>query len=286
MSLGKMEAIFTKESQAGFFYENKKELFSIVRLLGVIWAITIACIYSSVPDVVKSSIGNTDLHFYMQHSSNGFLVGSILSILALPMFILYEHKALKIAVVVNLILMLCLALYVRVMPVSDAQVTRYEGCLNTLMNLDDEAKQLAYAKARKFKTVTKSSVIEHEIKQCMNDSYDAVSRINQSLYSKVAPATVLTVQQIATYSERETAKGFSLAQEDRLVSCLGELMEADEMSVNNAKWMIDDLAVNGITQSPEQYITHCESNLALSYGKHKEADGSLAALIQKHKTQN
>lgn len=286
MNFGKMEAIFSKDSHTGFFYQNKGDIFSILRLLTVIWSITIACIYFSVPDVVKSSISHTDLSFYVQQSASGLIVGSVLSIFALPMFIIYEHKALKIAVAANLILMFGSAIYVRLMPASDAQVARYEGCLNKLLNLDDEAKQLAYSKAKEFKGTPRNSVIENEIKQCITDAYDSVARVNQSLYSKINTSNPLTVQQIAAYSDRKIEKGFSLAQEDKMVSCLNELIQSDEMSAKNAMWIIDDLAVNGLTQSADQYITQCESNLALFHGKHKEANGSLAALIQKHKTQN
>lgn len=285
MNIGNLETPLSKRRGIDFFYQHKNEIFSLLRLLCGIWTCILAFVYFSIPEIPAVNSKHLDLHFYLSQSSNAFIVGSVLSLLALPMFIVYEQVVLKYAIIVNLIIVVAMGVYVRYMPISDAQVQRYEGCLNKLLNLDDESKEIAFERAKKFKELKRSSLIESEIKSCHADSMNAVARINQSLYGNIAANKTLTVNQIAASGSKSTSEGFTLAQEDKLVSCLNDLLSGDEMAANSAKWMLRDLDSNGITQSAEQYIVQCESNMALYKGKYKETDSSLFALIQKHKNQ-
>lgn len=285
MSITKAQNVLIKFNESNFIGKYKKEILSVLKVLATIW-LFIACLsYFTLPDQTITAsplFGATD---YLRYTHNALIAGSVISMLSLTFMITYEHLASKVIVLGNFILIMGILLSIQLSPVQERQKQRYEQCLNGLMHLDDEAKNIAVARAVSMSGISKGMALEKGITSCFAEIDASVSRINTALYSGIKPAHDYSIAQIAALSSKPV-KGFTLAEEDQMVSCLNQLLEGDAQSRSSANWILNDLVNNGLNQTPQQYIVQCQSNVALAHGKLAKNKMSLAEMLAAYKRLN
>lgn len=149
------------------------------------------------------------------------------------------------------------------LPSTQNQEMRFTQCVNVLSNLDDKAKSkvsnLSSAwLGRKGNSARKAQLL---INSCAIEIDQSISRVSHRVIEISKPSTLLSLDRLQGRKIQGVA--FSIAQEDKLVSCFDKLDKSGQDGREMMRLMITDLKRNGINQDPSFVINQCEANLAL-----------------------
>ena len=213
-------------------------------------------------------------HLYIQNVSgfteylaNGYIATALyacLSIVVMGLFFVINKdvkwRCIALAQVIFAVLLHTLAVF---LPSTDNQTQRFTQCANVLLNLDDKAKETAQLISKSWMEAKNKTAknAQSRIKSCTYEMEQSTQRLAHKMVEISKPSTLVSLDQMQ--GKKIGGVVFSVAQEDKLVSCFEGLSKSGEYGQNMMKAMIDDLKRNGINQDPSFVINQCEGNLAL-----------------------
>lgn len=204
---------------------------------------------------------------FTEFIANGYVATALyacLSVIVMGLFFVinkdFKWRSLAVAQVVIAISLHCLAIF---LPSTNNQAHRFTQCANVLLNLDERAKETAQLISKSWVESEKKTAkdAQSRIDSCTHEMEQSTQRVARKVVEVSKPSTLLSLSQMQ--GKKIGGVVFSVAQEDKLVSCFERLKKSGSYGQEMMKLMIDDLKRNGINQDPSFVINQCEGNLAL-----------------------
>lgn len=196
-------------------------------------------------------------------------------VMVLWFFFTCQDRKIKFISFFQLFLSLGILLSHYFVPVSKNQDHRYTQCLNTLINLDSQARDMAKNLSGSWLGYSKMTAKSAEIKinQCSVEIDKALSRISHKIIEISKPTHLIDLSRMS--GRKLNGIVFSVSQEDKLTSCFQKLQDSGKYGDEVLNMMLSDLKKNAQYKDPDLVISHCEANVALlgvQAGERKKLD--------------
>lgn len=208
-----------------------------------------------------------DVEGFTEYLANGYIATALYACLSVVVmglfFVISKDLKWRCVAITQVILAISLHALAVFLPSTDNQTQRFTQCANVLLNLDEKAKGTAQLLSKSWvdsrdKTAKNA---QSRIDSCTYEMSQSTQRLAHKMIEISKPSAMVSLEQMQ--GKKIGGVVFSVAQEDKLVTCFERLSKSGTYGQEMMRLMIDDLKRNGINQNPSFVINQCEGNLAL-----------------------